>query len=851
MPTRSASAPVLTTSSSSRLRFRPTSGGARVGAWVADHRRLVTAASVALLMLIAFPFAVGGIAAHLVASRATQKLGRPVTVARGWAGFAGIRLEDLEVAGAPGAAALVTVSRISAPWGVAFGMRQPVTVSGLRIRAVRGGAGDNVTDLLERLSGRSKAKPSEVATPPVATPPPPSAPVASEAPKPSSRIPDIVIEGAALEARDAGTHLVLEITGFDGEIRPDQRLAFRLRGVRGAMVLGGEGEGPSFRADELDLQTPLTGIHPSGVPSVRVAGGQASPLPSLSLTGIAGVIAPPPAAGEQTGTAHAGAAEELVIDLRGSYGGARETLWTAKGHAQPRQGNGKLSLRAEQFSLGRIADVLPASVIKPENTTLDAALDLDWAGAAVKFNGDLAVVGLSMQSEAISVDPVENVSLRLGMHGTVYPLARRLELDLAEARVRDLVGRVKGHVALPAGTFKFKNGRQLDVVPDIDLAFSVPRMPCAKLLTSIPSALVPRLQGFALKGTFAADFGLKVDFAHLDALDLWGKVGIDGCQVLEAPPDVTALGGPQSLVINVEVPKPPILTTGSAAAQAAAAAAAAAAPPDVLSVVVGPENPDFVPYDQISPYLVGSIMTTEDNGFFKHRGWVSSEFKSALRRNLERGGFRLGASSITMQMVKNVLLTKDKTLSRKLQELFLVWYLEQVLPKERILELYFNAIEFGPRIYGIGPAARHYFGKKASDLTPLEGAFFSSILPSPKRRYIQYCHGSLSAQWEKYIHRILAKAHERGRLTDEEYAPWVSQPLVFDRKEATFTEKQCLEWVKSMAPKPEPETPPELDEGDADVDKGFASKKLRRLFSHATAGRVAAPASKSAAVRGH
>ena len=51
----------------------------------------------------------------------------------------------------------------------------------------------------------------------------------------------------------------------------------------------------------------------------------------------------------------------------------------------------------------------------------------------------------------------------------------------------------------------------------------------------------------------------------------------------------------------------------------------------MLSVVVGPDNPDFVPYDEISPYLVGSIMTTEDNGFFKHRGWVSSEFKSALR----------------------------------------------------------------------------------------------------------------------------------------------------------------------------------------------------------------------------
>ena len=230
-------------------------------------------------------------------------------------------------------------------------------------------------------------------------------------------------------------------------------------------------------------------------------------------------------------------------------------------------------------------------------------------------------------------------------------------------------------------------------------------------------------------------------------------------------------------------------------------------------------------------------MTTEDNGFFKHRGWVSSEFKSALRRNLKGGGFRLGASSITMQMTKNVLLTKDKTLSRKLQELFLVWYLEQILPKERILELYFNAIEFGPRIYGIGAATRHYFGKKPSELTPLEAAFFSSILPSPKRRYVQYCHGSLTPQWDRYVRRILAKVHERGRITDDEYAADSAQPFVFDRREASFTEKQCLDWVKSMArPSPSPRRRPISTRATRDADGGgWSQKRLRKLFSHAVA----------------
>jgi membrane peptidoglycan carboxypeptidase len=165
-----------------------------------------------------------------------------------------------------------------------------------------------------------------------------------------------------------------------------------------------------------------------------------------------------------------------------------------------------------------------------------------------------------------------------------------------------------------------------------------------------------------------------------------------------------------------------------------------------------------------------------------------------------------------MQMVKNLLLSKEKTLSRKLQELFLVWYLEQVLPKERILELYLNAIEFGPRLYGIGPAAQHYFGKAASDITPIEAAFFSSILPSPKRRYVHYCHGALSPAWEKYLRRILTRMYERSRLTEEEYAASMASTLSFDRSEMTLTEKQCLDWVRRITTaKPEPET-----EADAD-----------------------------------
>jgi hypothetical protein len=773
----------------------------------------VLGAAIAGVLLAVYPVAAGRLVARMFTARLSERLGRPVTVGSGRGGLGRVVLHQFAVgdaaAGGAGRAPLVTADEVSIPFGVALGGRGPITISGLRVDAVRGGPDDNVTDIIDRLKARRASAAASAGTAPDA--PAPTASVASG-------LPGVAIEKGRVAVHDAESGLSLSIGSIDGTLMPGEQLSFQLRSVAGVLAVGGGDRGPRFGAAELDIRLPLApGLHPAGYPTVRVDEGFATPLPSLSLTGINGTVAPPPA-----GVA---AAEPpvpgVVIDLHGSYGGARESLWTAKGNAHPAGRQGRLSLRAAQFSLDRIADVLPRSVLTPGRATVDAALDLTWAGDAVRFAGDLAVAGLSLQHDAVSADPVEGLSLGLVLRGAAYPAQRRVELDALEGRIRDLVARISGSVELPKGTFAFPDGSRLRVVPKVDLDLTVPRIACARLLGSIPAALAPKLQGFALGGTFEAEVGTKVDFADLDALDLHGKIGINGCKVLKAPPAVALLAEPVPIVQTVEVPLP---------------AGEAGGGTESMQFVVGPDNPDFVAYEDISPHLVNSIMTTEDNGFFKHHGWVSSQFKTALRANLAGGGFRVGASSITMQMVKNVLLSQEKTLSRKLQELFLVWYLEQVLPKERILELYFNAIEFGPRIYGIGAAARHYFGKSASDLTPLESAFFSSILPSPKRRYIQYCHGSLLPAWDRYVRRIVAKVHERGRLTDDEFNQAMAQPLVFDRSEATFTEKQCVDWVKRMTARPEPETPPELEGGDAEAGEGDARPAMASRGGHRGAG---------------
>jgi membrane peptidoglycan carboxypeptidase len=203
---------------------------------------------------------------------------------------------------------------------------------------------------------------------------------------------------------------------------------------------------------------------------------------------------------------------------------------------------------------------------------------------------------------------------------------------------------------------------------------------------------------------------------------------------------------------------------------------------------------------------VKSIMTTEDTEFYEHEGFITAEFRTALVSDLKAGRFRHGASSITMQMVKNVLLYREKTLARKLQELFLTWHVENTLEKDRILEIYFNVIEYGPGLYGIGPAAKHFFGKQPWVLNAKEAAFFSSILPSPKLRYRQYCAGTLTKWTEKKIERILELMHKRERLTKAEYEAALATPLVFV-KDGIETEDECMKRVKKAIENARPTNP--------------------------------------------
>ncbi len=134
---------------------------------------------------------------------------------------------------------------------------------------------------------------------------------------------------------------------------------------------------------------------------------------------------------------------------------------------------------------------------------------------------------------------------------------------------------------------------------------------------------------------------------------------------------------------------------------------------------------------EISPHLCQAVLIAEDGDFYHHHGVDLVELKAAFQTDLRKQRWARGGSTITMQLAKNIYLTSAKSLVRKLAEMMIALGLEQTLSKERILELYLNVIEWGPKIFGVDAAAQHYFHKTASGLTPAESAYLAAIIPNP------------------------------------------------------------------------------------------------------------------------
>ena len=201
------------------------------------------------------------------------------------------------------------------------------------------------------------------------------------------------------------------------------------------------------------------------------------------------------------------------------------------------------------------------------------------------------------------------------------------------------------------------------------------------------------------------------------------------------------------------------------------------APPDVTLQRLRPST--WTGLAEISKPARQAIIISEDWAFYQHGGFDTHQIQQAIKEDWAAKGFARGASTITQQVARNVFLSKDKNLWRKIKELYLAVQLEKSVGKRKILETYFNVAEWGEGIYGVGAAAEFYFHKSPSALTAKEGAFLAMLLPSPIRYGQSFRAKHLTEYADETIRSILSKMEQAHFLTHEEREVAENSPLSF------------------------------------------------------------------------
>jgi hypothetical protein len=407
------------------------------------------------------------------------------------------------------------------------------------------------------------------------------------------------------------------------------------------------------------------------------------------------------------------------------------------------------------------------------------AAELDVSGGPVSLStlgvreGDFGLVGVRearLEAEAHLVLPFDRAPISITSKGALEN-ARLRRAALAPAELSGIrVGwRFDGKVEnggadwavqsaeLSIGEVRLELSGELHRgVEHASAAFkaSVPLSSCGALLAAVPHGAAPLLDGVRLEGTFALDGSLAYDSEK----PLATRVRLDvknQCRIAEVPAAINP-----NRFLNPwqrEVKGPDGLP---------------------LSIESGPGTPDWTPYEGISPFMETAIVVCEDGGFFAHRGIDYRAIENSIRQNLEVGRFLRGGSTVSMQLAKNLYLSKEKTLSRKLQEAVLTQLLEQQLSKHQLMELYLNVIEFGPGIYGVRQAARYYFNEEPRALSLGQALYLGSILPAPDQAHFRP-DGHVSEHWAQYLRRLMQVAHKIRRISDDELAAGLAEEVIF------------------------------------------------------------------------
>lgn len=439
-----------------------------------------------------------------------------------------------------------------------------------------------------------------------------------------------------------------------------------------------------------------------------------------------------------------------------------------------------LALRAE----GTVAfEGLPLALVtpfvpdvpwhEPERGRLDGELTVAGEAAEpLSIQGRLTVRDAALYSPRIAPEPVGGITFTVDGEGTWDSDDRRLTMTRGTLTMG-------GTSAQLSGTLEWTSEHYL-----VDFTATLPSTDCGTAVGAIPRDLLADLAGFSWQGQLGGRIVARVDSRALEQTHLDIDV-FDACRFETVPrlADLRRVRGP--FLHRVLEPD------GT-----------------WFEMTTGPGTGNWTSIYATSPFLVQAVLAHEDPSFFRHGGFAPWAIEEALKRNLEEGRYVIGASTITMQLAKNLFLHREKTLARKVQEVLLTWWLEKALEKRDILELYLNVIEYGPGIYGIRNAAWHYFGRDPSELSPAESVFLANILPNPKLYHHQYERGELSNSMRNRMERLLRHMHARGRIDEEALEYGLAEIEAFSFHREGDPPPGSREIAGSTAPLPfEPGTP--------------------------------------------
>ncbi|HTO90332.1 MAG TPA: biosynthetic peptidoglycan transglycosylase [Candidatus Sulfotelmatobacter sp.] len=287
--------------------------------------------------------------------------------------------------------------------------------------------------------------------------------------------------------------------------------------------------------------------------------------------------------------------------------------------------------------------------------------------------------------------------------------------------------------------------------PALDLRLAADSLTESRLKASLPPPVLGPLEEVGARGGWDYRLRFQLDLARPDSVEFAAGVIPHG---LSLDPDRTRLNLltlDQPFVATIHLPHRRLVTRD-----------------------LSPANPHFRALDRIDSTLAHAVVTNEDGGFFRHRGFNPEAIRNSIAENIRAAAYRRGAGTITMQVARNLWLGHDRTLARKAQEVILAWVLEHLtgVSKQRLLEIYLNVIEWGPDVHGADEAARYFLGHDAGRMSVDEALFLTTVIPSPlKWRWRFEKDGSLRQFEREQMHFIGRAMIARGWLAPEALPP--------------------------------------------------------------------------------